>query len=108
MQLEVTREAARRVLRRTGELYLWQEPVGNAWASDELDYERLDHVEFRRHHDAGIDIFVAKDLSASLIQVEPRFWPWRGIRARVDGQVWGRRGRVSGETGISYGGAGPP
>ena len=108
MQLEVTREAARRVRRRTGELFLWQEPVGHAWVSDELDYERPHHVEFRRRHDAGIDVFIAEGIRASLVRVEPRFWPWLGIKVRVDGKLWGRRGRVSGETGVSYGGAGPP
>ncbi|MGH3070680.1 MAG: hypothetical protein ACRDNB_00230 [Gaiellaceae bacterium] len=106
--MEVTREAARRIRRRTGELYLWLEPVGGAWVSDELDYVRPERIEFRAYHDAGIDVFVATNIKARLLRVVPRFWPLRGIKAFVDGKRWGARGRVGGETALDFTGAGPP
>jgi hypothetical protein len=108
VQLEVTREAGRRIRQRTGELYLWLEPVGQTWVSDELDFERPEGVDFRRHRDAGVEIFLGTDVKAQHVRVTGRLWPFRGVKVLIDGKRWGRRGRAGGETALDFGGAGPP
>ena len=108
MQLEVTREAARRIRLHGGALYIWQEAVGEVWSKDESAFTQPDGYDFRRHFDAGVYVFLADGLSPSHIRVKPQAWPWRGVKVFFEGRRWGQRGRVSGETGLSYDGAGPP
>jgi hypothetical protein len=96
LELQVTREAARRVRRQGGALYLWQDPVGHAWLEDELSFRRPDGIDFRTFHDAGVEVFVESGISIRLLRIQPRWWPFQASR-----RVWtGNSGVAAAESAV--------
>ena len=95
MVVRVAPNAAARIRERGGRLYLWVEPVGDAFSRDRLAFDRVAGPwDFECVESGGVEVCVARDVGASEIFVEPRRWPLRGVRARVNGKTWGRRGDV--------------
>ena len=96
--MHVEGEAAQRILRRGGRLFLWQEAVGRAWLRDCLAIGAPPpDVTFDCEQDlrAGVEVCVADDVEAREIVVRARRWPLRGVRVYVDGKPWGTRGDVA-------------
>ena len=92
MNVRVAPEAAARIRDQGGRLYLWEQPVGEAFVRDRLAFDYAGPSLFRCVESAGLEVCVARDVSAHDIVVEPRRWPLRGVRASVNGTRWGRRG----------------
>ena len=101
MNVRVAPEAAARIRGQGGRLYLWLEPVGEAFVRDRIAFDYAGPSLFLCEESAGVEICVARDVDAREIVVEPRRWPLRGVRAWVNGRRWGRRGEA--DAGIAAG-----
>jgi hypothetical protein len=93
--VRVSPKAALRIRERGGRLYLWEHPVGDAFVRDRLAFDRVTgRWDFECVESGGVEICIDRTIGASEVVVEPRRWPLRGVRARVNGKPWGRRGDV--------------
>jgi hypothetical protein len=97
MEIGITREAAAYVGERGSRLYLWQEPIGRAWAADRLSFDDPNcGLPFRSFRVGEVTILVGEDveppqtLYVSLRRVR------LGLRIEWDGRTWGWRGDSEG------------
>jgi len=94
--VHIAGDAAERIRRRGGRLFLWQRPVGVGIR----DYVSIgappSDLVFDCYHHAKRDlqICVATDLGPREIIVQARRWPFSGVRVYVDGKRWGWRGEA--------------
>ena len=94
VELQVSQDAAGYIRERGGRLYLWQEAVGKAWASDHMGFDDPRHgVAFSPvWTDGGVALMLAEDLDAPRsVFVRLRRVP-RGLHVEWDGRTWGWRG----------------
>jgi hypothetical protein len=91
--VRVTPEAAVRIRRRGGRLFLWQQPVGRAFVREQLQFDRvLGPWEFVCVGVEGVEVCLAGGMPGAEVRVEASRWPRGGVRVYVDGKRWGRRG----------------
>jgi hypothetical protein len=93
VSVEVTADAAERIVERGGRLYLWQAPVGSAWLQDRADFRKPDGIAFCRIPAGLISVMVAEDLvlPETLTISTHRLVPKR-VNVQWDEKTWGWRG----------------
>jgi hypothetical protein len=98
VELEVSPDAAGYIGERGGRLYLWQERVGHAWATDHMSFDdpRLGVAFNPVWVDGGVALMLAEDLEPPRsVLVRLRRIP-RGLQVEWDGKTWGWRGDAAG------------
>jgi hypothetical protein len=99
VELVVTPEAAEYIGDRGGRLYLWQEPVGNAWVTDHMAFIDPSRGDFIPNWVGGVAVMLGEDLELpqgvriSLGSISRR------LHIEWDGERWGRRGSADLEGG---------
>jgi hypothetical protein len=93
VEVGVTREAADYIGGRGGRLYLWQELVSGAWASDHMGFEDPARgITFNPVWVAGIAVMLADDLDRpESLRIRVDRFPHR-LDVDWDGGRWGWRG----------------
>jgi hypothetical protein len=96
--VHVAQEAAERIRRRGGRLYLWNEPVGRIGVRDRLAFHPPSDRAFEcyLHAKRDVQICVPPDFAFSEMIVRAQRRPFGGVRVYADGKRWGRRGGDAG------------
>lgn len=92
--IHVTREAAERVTRQQGRVFLWETRVGKTGVRDHTSLGSApSHVSFDCYYARReVQICVAEGLELREVIIRARRWPFPGVRVYVDGKRWGWRG----------------
>ena len=94
MEIRATTEAQDWIRERGGCLYLWDEPVSDAFAVDRVATQAPPGREFDVHY-LGRFSSVALDVELEppkLLEIGVRGRPFHGLAVRWDGDPWGTRG----------------
>lgn len=96
MDVGITHQAASYVAERGSRLYLWQEPVGQAWLRDLIGFVDPNRgVSFSSIRISGVAILIASDVEPP----ERLYISLRRLRRDLlvewDGETWGSRGQAA-------------
>jgi hypothetical protein len=100
VELVVTPEAAEYIGDRGGRLYLWQEPVGNAWVTDHMAFmDPSRGTSFIPNWVGGVAVMLGEELELpESVRIRLGRIP-RRLHIEWDGERWGRRGSADLEGG---------